>query len=343
MHMKKVCIILLAICVIIPLYSQQDTVTKADTIRTSSDLEEVEAIEDIEDAQAVEAIPDIENAGNTVAVIESPEKTSVTLGENEILIVEENGDTTRVKLGNRGISIVEGKDGTSINIIEMEKTEKESSKSKSKNKKFKPHFAGIDLGLNNFLTSDFSTNLPVSDEFMKLNTARSWNWSINFIDYGIGFGTSYAGIATGMGFEFSWYGFDNQNTIRKEDGVIVEYVPDSPENLTHSRFFTSYLTVPLILEFQIPVNKGNRIHLAGGLIGGAKLWSSTRTKYRSPSSKAKQRVYGDYNLTPLRYGVTARVGYEAVSLYANYYISSLFKENQGPELYPFAVGLAFNW
>ena len=85
------------------------------------------------------------------------------------------------------------------------------------------------------------------------------------------------------------------------------------------------------------------VHLAGGVIGGAKLWSNTRTKYQTPSSKAKTRVYGDYNLTSLRYGATVRVGYEFVSLYANYYISSLFKENQGPELYPFAVGLSFNW
>ncbi|HDR68425.1 MAG TPA: PorT family protein, partial [Bacteroidaceae bacterium] len=113
-------------------------------------------------------------------------------------------------------------------------------------------------------------------------------------------------------------------------------------NLTHSRFFTSYLTVPLLLEFQIPAG-GDRIHLSGGVIGGAKLWSNTRMKYRTPGSKSKNRIYGDYNLTPLRYGATVRAGYGNVSLYANYYLSSLFKKEKGPELYPFAVGLSFNW
>jgi hypothetical protein len=39
--------------------------------------------------------------------------------------------------------------------------------------------------------------------------------------------------------------------------------------------------------------------------------------------------------------VTARVGYKEVAIFANYYMTSLFKPDRGPELYPFSIGLAF--
>jgi hypothetical protein len=56
--------------------------------------------------------------------------------------------------------------------------------------------------------------------------------------------------------------------------------------------------------------------------------------------KSKEKNKGDFNLSPLRWGVTARVGYKDVSLFANYYMTSLFKPGRGPELYPFTIGLA---
>jgi hypothetical protein len=66
-------------------------------------------------------------------------------------------------------------------------------------------------------------------------------------------------------------------------------------------------------------------------------------KYTINGEKSKEKVKGDYNLSPLRWGVTARVGYRALGFYANYYFTPLFKENTGPELYPFAVGFAFSF
>ena len=71
-----------------------------------------------------------------------------------------------------------------------------------------------------------------------------------------------------------------------------------------------------------------------------KLWSNTKIKYRVSGEKSKEKAKGDYYLTPLRWGFTARVGYRALNLYANYYMMPLFIENRGPELYPFSIGLA---
>ena len=281
---------------------------------------------------------------NKAEVIETPDKTRITLGEKEVLIVEENGDTVRVKLGSRGISIVEGEEGTEIKIIEMDKVAEDDGGRTDENegrkkKKFKPHYAGLEIGLNNYLTPDFSMNLPTDQRFMDLNTGRSWNFNLNFLEYGLGLGTDKVGIVTGLGFEWTNYVFDNQNSITKdENGDIVEYVPDNAGNIVKSKMNMTYLTAPLLLEFQIPAGK-KRIHLSGGLIGGVKIASNTKIRYEISGQKSKEKSKGDYNLAPLRYGATVRVGYRALNLYANYYLMPLFGENGGPELYPFSIGL----
>lgn len=277
-----------------------------------------------------------------VEVIETPESTRVTLGENEVLIVEENGDTVRVILGSRGVRIVEGENGTEVRMLDMEDESPSNYKKSTRKKRFRPHFAGLEVGLNNYVTSDFSMALPPEYAYMDLNTGKSWNWNINIIDYGFGLGTDKVGIVSGLGFEFINYNFDGQNSIRKDEvtGEIIEYVPDYAGNITKSKMNISYMTAPLLLEFQIPAPR-KRIYISGGVIGGLKLWSNTKMKYTVSGEKSKDKAKGDYNLSPLRWGVTARVGYRALGFYANYYFTPLFKDGRGPELYPFTVGLAF--
>ena len=319
----------MAVVMVLPLTAQEQDSIPAVT-------EPIEGSEPIEELAPIEEVAPLEE---TVEVIETPESTRVTLGQNEVLIVEENGDTVRVVLGSRGISIVEGKDGTEIKVMEMD--DRPDKSYKHKKKKFRPHFAGLEVGLNNYVTSDLSLSLPPEDAYMDLNTGKSWNWNLNIIDYGFGLGTNYVGLATGLGFEFINYNFNGQNSIRKDGGTgaIIEYVPDYAGNITKSKLNATYIYAPLLLEFQIPAGK-KRIHISGGVIGGIKLWSNTKMKYTVAGEKSKEKAKGDYNLSPLRWGFTARAGYRALNIYANYYMTPLFKENLGPELYPFSVGLS---
>lgn len=340
--MKKVIVLFMGLMILWPAVAQE-----TDQVPEATEAPEAPAMAD----EKVPASPpdprtstaDTVRVTNKLEVIETPDKTKVTLGENEVLIVEENGDTVRVLLGSRGISIVEGENGTEIKIVEMEdqKPRENSSTSYKKNKRFRPHFAGLEVGLNNFVTPDFSMVLPPDQRYMDLNTGKSWNWNINIIDYGFGLGTDKVGIASGLGFEFTNYNFDGQNSIRKDPatGEIVAYIPDYAGNITKSKMNITYMTAPLLLEFQIPAGK-RRIHISGGVIGGVKLWSNTKMKYTISGEKSKEKAKGDYNLSPLRWGLTARVGYRALNLYANYYMTPLFKKGTGPELYPFSIGLA---
>jgi hypothetical protein len=161
------------------------------------------------------------------------------------------------------------------------------------------------------------------------------------LDYGVGLGTNYVGLVSGLGFEFINYNFDRQNSIMKDPvtGDIVEYIPPYAGNITKSKMNISYITAPLLLEFQIPAGK-RRIHISGGVIGGLKMCSNTKIKYTESGDKSKEKNKSDFNLSPLRWGVTARIGYADLNFFANYYMTPLFKPGRGPELYPFTVGIA---
>jgi len=327
----------------LPLSAQQaDTVSQIPEAPEVTEAPEAPAVTEMTKAPRPAPVGDTVNVMGKVEVIETPESTKVTLGQNEVLIVEENGDTVRVRLGSRGVSIVEGENGTEVKVLDMEDLPQKSNSNRKK--RFRPHYAGLEVGLNNYVTPDFSMTLPPEDRYMDLNTGKSWNWNINIIDYGFGLGTDKVGIVSGLGFEFINYSFDGQNNIRKDDVTreIIEYVPTYAGNITKSKLNMTYLTAPLLLEFQIPAPR-KRIYISAGVVGGLKLWSNTKIKYTANGEKSKEKAKGDYNLSPLRWGLTARVGYRALGFYANYYMTPLFKKDLGPELNPFAVGLAFSF
>ncbi len=292
-------------------------------------------------ALSLQAQPDTTQAGN-VKVIQDEGKTVVQIGKSNGVTIEEGDDTTHIRLGNKGITVIEDENGTRINMKDTIKEEEQvenEEKGNEGHKKFKPHWAGFQVGMNNYVDKDFSMSRSGSAAFMDLNTGRSWNFNINFLEYGLGLGTDKLGLVTGLGLELSNYHFDQGNTIEENpDGQISGVFLPASMSIIKSRLQTTYLTAPLLLEAQIPAGK-KRVHISGGVIGGVKLGSNTKVVYRENGDKQKDKTRDDFNLTPLRYGLAVRIGYRGLNLYANYYLTSLFEANKGPELYPFAVGL----
>lgn len=321
--MKKLTAFFVAIAIVSPILAQNDTIPAPDVKVEAPEIQNAPV------APVAPAAPDM--------AFETPDKTQVKVGKNEIFIIEGNGDTTKVQLGKKGMSIVEGEDGYKIDIVEMDEDKddsKENKESKSNTKKFKPHYAGFEVGLNNFLNPDYTLH---TGTFMNLNTAKSWNYNLNFLEYGIGLGTSYVGIVSGMGIEWSNYVFDANNSIEEADNGDIISRPAPYPGISKSKLSMTYLTAPLLLEFQIPAGK-KRVHISAGLIGGVKLGSKTKIKYLD-GGKQKEVLKDDFSLSPLRYGATFRIGYRALDIFANYYFSPLFGETASPELHPFSIGL----
>lgn len=276
--------------------------------------------------------------------INTDRNTKVSIGA-DLISVEENDSSLNLKAGNRGLNILESLEGPKFKFEKYSKEEewKQEDKKQEVTKhrsRFKGHWSGIELGFNNYLTSDRSMVLPADIEYMNLNSSKSINFNLNFSQLSLGL-TRHIGFVTGLGLNFNNYKFDGNNNIQKGSNGIIEIL-DPAGQLEKSKLATIYLDLPFLLEIQIPVDN-NHLNVSAGPIGAIKIGSHTKMVYKDgPTVKAN----GDFSLNMLRYGGTARVGYGNFQLYGTYYLTPLFQNAKGPagyDLYPFEIGFALTF
>lgn len=285
---------------------------------------------------------------NKFMTAEEEYTTRMSVG-SDIIVLEEGKDIIKVRMGKNGIRIVN--DG-GLPSFDFEKydfpdddffsQDDDEDRWRRNRRRFTPHWAGFEIGLNGYLTPEGSTSLPAGMSYMDLNTSRSTNINLNFAQLGLGFGR-HIGLVTGLGFEFNKYFFEGNNNITKDEfGVIGPLYPDPGITYDKSRFSSTYLVVPVMLEGQIPVDGRKTLNIAAGWITGAKLGSSSKVVYHE-NGKQKIKDKNDFSLRVLRYGPTVRLGYGFFQIYGTYYITSLFNQDKGPELYPVQVGVSFTF
>ena len=278
------------------------------------------------------------------------EKVNITLGDN-LLSVQDDKDAFRIRIGNRGLEILESLEGkTKFNFEKYDTKDEESGTYAVENngsddkkprnyKRFRGHWSGMEIGFNSLLTADRSFVMPSEIDYMTLHSGKSTCFNLNFSQQSFGL-NRHIGVVTGLGLNWNNYHFDGNNNILKgSNGIITELDPQGI--LKKSKFTTLYLTVPLLFEFQIPTDN-KQINLAGGLIGAIKLDSHSKMVYDN-GDKVKSNA--DFSLN-LRYGPTVRVGFENFNIYASWYNVPLFRSGKGPggyELHPFEIGFSFSF
>jgi len=206
--------------------------------------------------------------------------------------------------------------------------------------KFRGHWTGIELGFNNYVTSANSLVLPSDIDYMTLHSSKSSNFNINFTQLSLGL-TRHIGFVTGLGLNWNNYRFDGNNSIVKGDNGVIQ-VLDPGARLEKSKLASLYLTLPFMLELQLPVNN-NHLTFGAGPIGAIKLSSHTKMVFEDGRTI---KSWGDFSLNMLRYGAIARVGYGNFQIYGTYYKTPLFQTGKGPggvELYPFEIGVALTF
>lgn len=313
---------------------------------------------------------------------ENKTNKEVTIGKN--FKITESDSSVDIRVGNRGLSILESLEGKKkvkierysdndtlyledenrgVNEIDNEEAQgsreiysedsnssedrnryqewnDRDSRQERKSRHFKGHWTGFELGFNNYTNSRHSQVIPDDIGYMTLHSGKSMNFNFNFAQVSLGL-TKHIGFVTGAGLNWNNYRFDgNNNIIKGANGVIEEFDPGSP--VKKSKFSTIYLTLPFLLELQLPVN-GNHLNVAAGPVGAVKINSHSKLIYEDGE---KVKSSSDFSLNMLRYGATARVGFSNLQFYGTYYMTSLFQTNKGPgyhELYPFEIGLSLSF
>jgi hypothetical protein len=161
----------------------------------------------------------------------------LTLGRR-FLKVTENDTSVNVRIGNRGLMILESLEGerAEIRIERYSREENDSFWNDSHDdrysdrhdrpaRRFKGNWAGVEFGFNNYTNSRSSHFIPGEIGFMDLHSGKSHNFNLNFAQLSLGFSKNI-GFVTGLGLNWNNYRFDRSNNIEKgTDGTIVELLP----------------------------------------------------------------------------------------------------------------------
>lgn len=294
-----------------------------------------------------EVAAEVQSGGQEKAPEKVSENTKVTIGR-DLMTVEENDSSVNIRVGNRGISLLESLEGPKVNFrkyddidddVEWMNDDDDNDRARRRNR-FKGHWSGVEFGFNNLLTSDMSNVLPDDIEYMNLHSSKSSNFNINFSQLSLGL-SRHIGFVTGLGLNWNNYKFDGDNNIQKGANGIIGIL-DPGATLKKSKLATVYLTLPFMLEIQIPVDN-DHLNIAAGPIGAVKVGSHTKMVF---DDGQKVKSNGDFSLNMLRYGATARVGYQNFQLYGTYYMNPMFLSGKSPggyDLYPFEIGVAFTF
>ncbi len=260
------------------------------------------------------------------------ENESVWVGINDHSVyVSENEDTIRVNIGGGDTEIIISEDG-SPNIKHKRK----------KNNRFKGNWAGLELGVNGYLTPSFSIDMPAGYEFMELKYERSTNFNINFFQQSFGIIGNKFGFVTGLGLRWNNYRFDNNIILDGDSSMFYGYTDPTVERAYEKSKLTAwYLTMPILFEFQTDGHHNtSSFHLSMGVIGGVRMGSHSKQVYRvNGSGKHKPKIFDDFYLQPFILDATVRIGWGPLNLYGTYSITEMFRKDRGPELYPFSIGL----
>lgn len=270
---------------------------------------------------------------NVVTVTEDTDKTQVRVGEEKGVEVVTNhaGDTTSIRIGNRTFDVIGNGEGTKIHMS------REENEKPRKRGNFESSWGGFGMGVNTFHTADYSLyNGTELGEFFDINHNKSLSVNINFAEYAFSDNSNTIALVTGLGFNFMDFRFDEPITVTKEAGTgrLIPVLLDG--DVSKSKLSVSYLTAPLILELATPLKyKSNRLTLGAGVIGGLNIGS--HTKIKTGDTKSKERR--NFNINPVKYELTGRIGFGDIAVFANYGMTSLFKDEKGPDLRPLTIGL----
>ena len=261
-------------------------------------------------------------------------------------------EAKRIKLGNKKYIVI-SEDENEISIKDLDELDNikfdfdfdDNFKIKKKKRghgRMNGHWSGLEIGMNTFANSEFEFEYPENVDFMDLNTNKSIGFNLNFGEKNFGIINSYMGLVSGWGLEFNHYSLSNNVTLEDVDGITIG-VEDTENTFDKNRLSTCYLTIPLMMEFQIPVTgEHKRLYLSAGVVGGLRLFSRNFQKYKDDDEKVKNKIKDDFNLKGFRYGLTARVGYGDIGFFTTYSMTSLFKDDKGPELYPWTFGITLS-
>lgn len=205
-------------------------------------------------------------------------------------------------------------------------------------KDFDAHWAGFGVGFANFADASFNVN---DINGVSLQSDRSLEYNLNFLEKSFPFSKYNWAIVTGMGMRWSRYRLkSNSYFIENEKGITV--LQPAPEGITYSKskLNITSLTIPILLEWQSHKIKGDPFFLSAGVVGVIKTISSSKVEFRNENNKKqKDKMDRGMNIRPVTMDFLLQGGYDWIGFYIKYSPMGLFEGGKGPKIQPVSIGL----
>lgn len=187
--------------------------------------------------------------------------------------------------------------------------------------------------------------------------------SVNVRGYNLGFSAyvmrEYAfGEFGTFPISFAWgYGVTTHN-IHSDGEFVTDTLDDQsilrPFDSTYSyeknKLASSYIELPIELRFRtgrkkrvaawrVQADPEALIQPQFKLYLGAKVGYTINVHSKTRDDDGKRKIFGVDHLNPWRYGLTARVGFGALTISGFYSLAPLIKEGKGTQVVPYSVGI----
>lgn len=246
---------------------------------------------------------------------------------------DKKSDTTRMVIKNKEITIVDLGDDERYVIKDGDTIVKK--------KRSEAHWAGVDFGFTMLMNSNFENKFD-NYPYWENDAARSQVWNINFAEYKFNFGTPYVGLTTGLGLSFASVAFKDNYVLQTTPDTLMATI-DTVYTYTKNKLKASYLTVPLLLEFNTNVKAHKSFYFAAGVVGGVRLTSKVKRKGEFDGKDFVQKEKARYSLNSFKLDGMVRMGYSDFGVFASYSLLPLFEDGKTTKIYPFNFGLTVNF
>lgn len=196
-------------------------------------------------------------------------------------------------------------------------------------------FTRVDLGYARLIDNGSFTLSPEND-FLDYRGGKTSMFSFDIVQMGYRFNQNFKIYVAG-GFDWTHIRLNKDITIQPNQNELT-YVNDDVA-FSKNRFSSSYVHIPLNFELRTKENdKGKRFYFVAGpevsflLNGKVKQISDER---------GKEKFKDDYNFQALRYGATARFGYDGIGFFTKLYFNDMFATTAQKGLTNMAFGITF--
>lgn len=116
-----------------------------------------------------------------------------------------------------------------------------------------------------------------------------------------------------------------------------------PEGVDYKKNKISIAYLELPVEFKYTTK--SQFSFAMGMKIGLPINTHTKYKGKNPNGNGKEIKVKEHNIKGIndyRMAATMRIGYQWISLFASYQLTTTFDKDKGPDLYPVSVGISIS-